>query len=226
MISTIILTLIVLGYFFYNTNLRKNFSVGKYVRAAIPSKTTLLEDKITLLNNSSINNLSDLGKSELFGSTMMFTSYRYGISFKYLTNWIKKTDINKKNPTKTLVSRNYNKICILPDIDMYDEKCSKGQFVEIYSKDSNKTFEETISNNFLQTGVGCSIKIHQDRGYDIIEVVPETSGCIGKYAVVGSHTFFQYSTKIPNKFILVSINQYPIYSDVNYNSWDKTIEIF
>ncbi|MFH1827445.1 MAG: hypothetical protein ABH812_03395 [bacterium] len=198
--------------------------VSKFVKAA--SSNSLNEDRITILNEVSKSNKPNLKQSDIVGISMLFTSLKYGIDFNYLTNWRTKLNLNEETPKIVVVSRNKNKICLSYNVMDYDTNCSQGQFIEVISKDIGKTFKESVTDDFLSSKIICNIETHIDREYEIAEVFPQNLSCLGDYAEKNRRVFFQYSPKVPNKYVLVSLNDYFIYADANFNPWEKTLNIF
>jgi len=221
-ITSIVLTIVVVVYLFYSSY-KNNFSPASFMVKAAAPINNLKDDKLEIVETSSTKVKPDQNKPDIFGTSMKFTSYEFGITFNYLTNWGYKLNDGEEKSLNVSISKNKNKICLLYDIYKYDENCINGHYIEVLKKDPGKSFKDTLFTSIAKEQINCDIKINKVRGYEIAEIDTQNNSCFGNFSKQNKRVIFQYSPLFPDKFILISINKYEILADTNYNLWEDTI---
>jgi hypothetical protein len=138
------------------------------------------------------------------------------------------------------VSELGNKIYVYPK----GMEPTKGQSVEIFTKDPAITFEQAISNQFLK-GISpdvCFVQKEKSTDANIVKAtiaypVPANSdepsfmfgdACPANYKRTNGMAYFYYDIRVPAKFFFFSIGQYGInaYSNSQNTMWQDTFAAY
>ncbi|HSW48235.1 MAG TPA: hypothetical protein VLG67_04095 [Candidatus Saccharimonadales bacterium] len=162
-----------------------------------------------------------------------YTDQKLGITFKYL----------KKDPNVVAFPIAENKVCIT--YDKTDSDCSKGQYVEVFTKTADQTLKEAIEKQFLK-GIDPKdcyvINITREYNknaptnleYDMI-TFPKTNDsndpfsqstaikCPEKYREKNGVIYFMADKNFPTRFAFFSIGQYAIMAGKN-TVWQATFK--
>ncbi len=161
---------------------------------------------------------------------MRYTSPTLGITFTYLTI---------DGETKFSVTRKGNKVCIT--YDKNDPGCSKGQYVEVFTKNSTQTLNAAIEEQILKDydKNKCFAEDHPGKksvgaltfseiSYPPLED-PEApfygneKNCPRKYSKTNGLRYFMADSSVPNKFTFFNIGQYAIHAEGNL-TWQDTFK--
>lgn len=215
----------VIGLIIFVTRVDHSSSTLTYsVKAAVNEDSRL--DTIQIIGTSSTSYKSDPQEPDIYGATMKFTSYKLGVAFNYLTHLWKKTDSIENKPTDVFISRSLNKVCLTYNIPNSSENCSSGQYFLMLKKDPQTSLKKTVEEEVLKKNSNCAVNTYKSGEKEIAEVVPLTNKCPEEYSKKRVQRYFQYDSKFPDRFVFVSLSQYPILADTNYNTWEKTLTLF
>lgn len=191
-------------------------------------------DKITSTIEFSDSRLNSEVRTELKEGQKRYTSEKLGVEFIYSESF---------NEQQFLVKEIGRRIYVYEHL-MQPES---GQYIEVFSKDANMSFDEALSKKFLTTAehkenckvtgnfmaVGNSAKYPSNIKFGNIEVSKEYSDvdelfklldkCPSPYTQSNGISYFIYDTKNPDKYGFVSIGQYIIPSDNEGGVWQDTI---
>lgn len=193
---------------------------------------------VSPVNNSNSEAEDPFGLDKKNPDTKVYISDALGIGFTY-------------NPTGTA----NNVIQITEDANTIyvhgrEQEPAQGQWIEVFTKDSTTSFEQTLQNQFLSDlrPADCYIKIYDANDMSLPHYVaagisadplPNSDGpwweraeqCNPDYAETNGVRYFLMNNTVPNKFIFVSIGQDSITSDgtpINDSStfnWSHSIRI-
>lgn len=216
-----------------------NFQLNsKMVNFVYSQKTSSTDsstfDKIISSIEFSDSRLNPEARQELTEGQKRYISAKLGVEFIYLekigTNTIKVKEIGNK-------------------IYIYDSLLApeSGQYIEVFSKDVNMSFDEALTKRFLTTAeykenckvtgnflsVGNSAKYPDNIKFGNIEVSKDHSDveelfkllekCPSPYTQSNGISYFIYDTENPDKYGFVSIGQYSIPSDNDGGVWQDTV---
>ncbi len=191
-------------------------------------------DKIISSIEFNDSRLNPEARQELKEGQKRYISAKLGVEFIYLEYMY---------PSTVKVKEIGNKIYI------YDSLLApeSGQYIEVFSKDANMSFDEALTKRFLTTAehkenckvtvnfltVGNSAKYPDNIKFGNIEVSKEHSDveelfklldkCPSPYTQSNGISYFIYDTENPDKYGFVSIGQYSIPSDNAGGVWQDTI---
>lgn len=191
------------------------------------SKKAVFPDIIKTIQNTSPTSKIDQQKSDLYGTTMQFTSNTLGLKFNYLTHWWQKTDSIEDKPIDIFVSRSTNKVCVARTISDSSDECINGQYVLLFKKDAKISYQKFIELSILNNNKDCVVTIYSIRGdKEIAEITSLNDNCPEIYSKKGVNKYFQYDNKFSDRVLFISLDQQPIWADTSKNTWETTLELF
>jgi len=143
-----------------------------------------------------------------------------------LTHWWRKKDSIENKPVDVFISRSMNKVCIAYSIPNSGENCTSGQYLLMLKKDPQASLKKTVEEDLLGKNTDCVVSTSKSGVKEIAEVVALTDKCPESYSKKSVQRYFQYDSTFPDRFVFVSLSQYPILADTNYNTWEKTLMFF
>lgn len=161
-----------------------------------------------------------------------YTSPGLGITFQYLS----KTPDENNYPVE--VKEVGNKVYVHVQAN-YSKNYTNGQWLEVFSKDTSKSLEQSVKEKFLNgySDSDCQIKLSSLQTFELAKIeVPieqndslETMSakwdkCPTPYTTTNGLSYFLMDPKRPSKFIYFSIGQYFIQSGENDIPWQDTIK--
>lgn len=215
----------IIGLIIFVIRIKQNSSgLTSSVKAAVNEDSR--PDTVQIIGTSSTSSKLDPQEPDIYGTTMKFTSYKLGITFNYLTHWWKKIDSIGNKPTDIFISRTLNKVCLAYSIPSSGANCSNGQYFLMLKKDVKASLKKTVEEDLLKKSSDCAVNTYKSGEKEIAEVVPLTDKCSEEYSKKSVQRYFQYDSNFPDRFVFVSLSQYPILADTNYNTWEKTLTFF
>ncbi len=160
-----------------------------------------------------------------------YTSPELGLRFKYNP----KFEPTIESVDTLRIEETGNTVHIVPSSLPSDQ----GQFVRVFEKTTNESLEEAIRRLFLagkdtsrclvtiaetSSQYTAEITFPQDPDGSMSSFFENSAYCSNEYAQTNGIRYFLQNKAIPNKFIFISIGQYPIYADEGI-PWQNTIEI-
>lgn len=162
-----------------------------------------------------------------------YSSYKLGLSFLYLSSQADKT---------LYVHETGNKICLSTLTN--DTDCAQGQSVEIFNKNAADNLQTAITKQFLQNYAPTDCFVTNVKNPVANETTPDSftfaeisfpkptdpsapwwtnADKCPRYATTNGIAYFLMDTKHPEKFIFLSIGQYPILAGPGNQLWQSTI---
>lgn len=206
-----------------------------FIPLSVYNLTNNLSPSITSVPTPTSTPADETVNSDLIGANWKtYTSEKLSLTFTYLVN---------QNDQKIIVKENGNRICVT--YDPQDNKCSEGQFLEVFDKSKTQRLEDAIKNKFLVTysPEDCFIDsdpVHYEdihpamRNYEIAEITfPKTSDpnlpwwtnaekCPQMYTSTNGVSYFLMDKDHSDKYLYFHIGQYGIESG-NNKLWQDTV---
>lgn len=232
LIGTIILAILGTGYYF--------ISKPQTNPPASPVPTSSPTPKSTTSPNPAIPTPKPTDQKVNNPNLKTFSSEKLGISFTYLQ------DATSQAGLGPIIAKEIgNKVCVT--YDPQDNDCSKGQFVEVFTKSSNQTLEQTIKDKFLSnyspndcfvdTNITYPTKTQPAiTSYNLAEIsFPKSDDpnqspwanadkCPAGYTSTNGISYFLMDKTHPDKYFFFSIGQYQISSE-NNKGWQDTLTV-
>ncbi len=159
----------------------------------------------------------------------VYTSKALGITFSYLPSLDDQTFAVKESGNRIYVY-------------MAKNEATTGQYVEVFDKRTNESFEQSIRRQILANYPSTSCKVELTRsniypGAWVAEIgyPPATNAsdpfwvnaplCNDKYDKTNGVRYFLYDETHPDRFVFLSVGQYGIPGTSRNNSWTDTLRI-
>lgn len=193
--------------------------------AECPSTTNT--NTVTSIEKESIDIIDSTNKN-----LHIYTSYKLGIRFKYLSTPDEKNGVLEKGNKIYLYYYNGNK----------PSDPEKGQWVEMFEKNPNTSLADAITTTFLsdRSSNDCFVKNitntkledweYAGIAYPVVENDTDlwwvnAKKCPSKYTATNWIGYFAMNKNAPDKFYFFSIGQYAISGIDQQTPWQNTIEI-
>ena len=223
---------LIIGIVFFGYSTIKNMYQPLKVYNDFKDETNTQKSKPGLATTS-VNTKNSTNEPTSVANQYKYTSYKLGVSFKYLA---------KSETYNVAVKEEGDKIYVYdPSWDYVDY--TKGQYIQVFTKNSNSTLKEEIENKFLKgySKNDCiytketttinkinpnfeigNIKV-ANKANDMEQFFKDLEKCPKPFTMSNGISYFIYDTKHQNKFAFISIGQYGLPAD-SKNSWQDTLE--